>query len=73
MILKFKFYLSDLQWKLLQDKKEVLFTLYASNKFVIWDPITGVKLWTKSFNATIYNFTIDPHIYGRVACKLNLT
>ncbi len=44
-------------------------SLYSGNKLIVWDPQFGIKLWSKAFTANIFHMAIDPHQYGRVACK----
>ena len=41
--------------------------LYTSNKFIVWEPVAAVKLWTKSIGEQISHFAIDPHHFGRIA------
>jgi len=47
--------------------QEYLIILYNSNKFIMWEPVSAVKLWTKNSNETITQFSVDPHIFGRIA------
>lgn len=47
--------------------QEYLIILYNSNKFIIWEPVSAVKLWTKNMSEQIAQFAIDPHIFGRIA------
>jgi len=47
--------------------QEYLIIIYSSNKIIMWEPVSAVKLFVKSLNDQITQFTVDPHIFGRIA------
>jgi hypothetical protein len=57
-----------MKWKCLNDKKDALAVLYSNNKFVIWEPQFGIKLWSKNLTTNMNKLAIDTHcISGRIA------
>jgi hypothetical protein len=65
--------IKDIKW-LYDDThaNENLIALYnrqSNSTLVVWDTVKGVKIFTKTFNEPIFNFTLDPYEYGRLACN----
>lgn len=46
--------------------QEYLIILYSSNKFIFWEPVGAIKLWTKSLGEHVNQFAVDPHVFGRI-------
>jgi hypothetical protein len=58
----------DLKWHFnTKMDQEYLIIIYSSNKIIMWEPVSAVKLFVKSLNDQITQFTVDPHIFGRIA------
>ena len=49
---------------------EHLMILFNSNKLLLWDSNKSQKLWSKTLTDSVYQFSIDPHLNGRIACKI---
>lgn len=60
---------NDLKWYYnTKTDEDYLFILYSGYKFVMWEPMTSTRLWSKHFTEQVSQFTIDPHEFGRIAC-----
>lgn len=51
----------DLQWIHYESSAtELLLALHAPGDLVLWNGITGIKLWSKTYNDILLSFVLDP-------------
>ena len=53
----------------IEDTGHLLLVIHAPNILVLWDALSGKKIWTKTFPETLLSFDLDPFDISRLALK----
>ena len=59
-----------MEWLKSQDaSQDLLAVLHPPYSLVLWNAVTGTKLWKKSYTEVLQTFTFDPFDTSKLACR----
>lgn len=59
-----------MQWLTWEDENcHFLIALHSNNILILWNSLTGEKIWDFKFTFSVFKFTIDPIDSSNIACN----